>query len=169
VALTLAFACPACGFAVEGPLLPDTVSMACPGCGAVTDLPEARALAADPVSGVCPVCGCGDVYQQRDCNRKLGLSLAAVGLLSGPWTHWISTVALIGVDALLYAVVPPVAICYACEAQQRGFDRARGPKPFDIAIHDVYKFGKRSPPRRERAVAGPRARHLEYEGKVSSE
>ena len=118
------------------------------------------------MADVCPVCGSRDVYQQRDFNRRLGLTLAGLGLLTGPFTHWISTVAMIGVDAVLYLLVPPVAICYACEAQQRGFDLEGGPKPFDIAIHDTYRFGKRFPPRRERAVAGPRARLLLHEGKV---
>ena len=59
----------------------------------------------------------------------------------------------------------PVAVCHACDAQQRGFAREGGPPPFDIAVHDAYKFGKRFPPRREAAVAGPLARRLRREGK----
>jgi uncharacterized membrane protein YfcA len=165
--VTLAFACPSCGGPVEGELAAGTVSMTCPACAAATTLPEAAALAASAAADLCPVCGSRDLYQQRDFNRKVGLALAAIGLVTGPFTHWISTVAFIGLDAVLYLLVPSVAICYACEAQQRGFDRARGPKPFDIAIHDVYKFSKRFPPRRERAIAGPRARLLRSEAPAS--
>ena len=168
MALTLSFACPACGAAVEGAVLPTTSALPCPACGVSTDLPEAAALAQHPVADVCPVCGSRDVYQQRDFNRRLGLTLAGLGLLTGPFTHWISTVAMIGVDAVLYLLVPPVAICYACEAQQRGIERDRLPEKFDIAIHDVYRFGRRFSPRREAAVAGPRARLLAKDGKVSS-
>lgn len=155
--LTLAFACPACGDAVEGALAP---GLACPACAVRTELPEAAAVAAANDAHACPVCGSADLYQQRDFNRKLGLALVAVGVLTGPFTRWISTVAFVVVDAALYLLVPTVAVCYACEAQQRGFDRKRGPKPFDIAIHDAYRFGKRYPPRRAAAVAGPRSRVL---------
>jgi len=163
--IALSFACPACGASVEGPIAPGTASMRCPACGRDVPLPEAGAVAASRRADLCPVCGSGDLHQQRDFNRALGLSLAAVGLALGPFTHWISTVAAIAVDAVLYLVVSPVAICYACEAQQRGFDRKAGPPPFDIAVFDAYKFGKRFPPRREAAVAGPLARRLRREGK----
>ena len=169
VPLTLAFACPSCGDAVEGEMTPATGSMTCPHCAAATDLPEAAGLSSRATADVCPVCGSTDVYQQRDFSRTLGLALVAAGVLSGPFTHWISTVVFVGFDAALYLLVPSVAICYACEAQQRGFERAKGPKPFDIAIHDAYRFGKRFPPRRERAIAGPRARLLLKEGKDGPE
>ena len=161
--LALAFACPGCGAPVEGEIGAATTSMECPACKAVTPLPEAPVLAASRAADACPVCGGKDMYQQRDFNRRLGLALAAVGLASGPFTHWIGTVAMIGLDAFLYALVPPVAICYACEAQQRGFDRADGPARFDIAVHDAYKFAKRFPPRRAKAVAGPLSKRLEFE------
>lgn len=165
MALTLAFACPSCGAAVEGPLGPGTSGLPCSACGAATPLPEAPALAAALDAHACPVCGSADLYQQRDFNRKLGLALVALGVLSGPFTRWVSTVAFVALDAALYLWVPTVAVCYACEAQQRGFQRARGPAPFDIAVHDLYRFGKRFPPRRDAAVAGPRSRVLLAEGK----
>lgn len=160
---TLAFACPSCGAAVDAPLAPTAV---CPRCTATTSLPEAASLLVRGAADVCPVCASTDLYQQRDFNRRLGLFLAAVGLLSGPFTHWISTVAFVVLDAALYLMVPVVVICYACEAQQRGVERERLPGKFDIAIHDVYRFGRRYAPRREAAVAGPRARLLAKEGKV---
>jgi hypothetical protein len=169
VALTLAFCCPSCGRAVEGPVGPETADMTCAACGKATPLPEAAALAASQAADRCPVCGSPDMYQQRDFNRKLGVALVAAGVLTGPFTQWISTLAFVGADALLYVLVPPVAICYACEAQQRGFEKAKGPRPFDIAIHDAYRFGKRFPPRREAAVAGPFVRRQMADGKIPLE
>ena len=163
--VTLAFACPSCGAAVEGALAATTTEMTCGACGKATPLPEGPEVAASGDTLRCPVCGGSDVYQQRDFSRRLGLSLAAIGLLTGPFTHWISTVAFIGLDAVLYLLVPPVAICYACEAQQRGFEKKKGPPTFEIAIHDAYRFGKRFPPRRAAAVAGPLARRLALEAK----
>lgn len=164
--LEIAFACPGCGKPVEGALGANVVSLACPACGRVTPLPEAAASPGDAPPPVCCVCGAHELYVQRDFNRSLGLTLAAVGLLLGPFTSWISTIVAVALDALLYLLVPSVAVCYACNAQVRGFARARGPKAFEIAIHDAYKFGKRFPPRRALAVAGPLALRLRLEGKT---
>jgi hypothetical protein len=162
---TLAFACPGCGGPVEAPLDPTVESAACPGCSSATPLPGFRELATTGAPTTCLVCGCADLYRQKDFNRPLGLTLAAIGLLTGPFTHWISTIAAIGLDAALYLVVPNVAVCYACESQVRGFDQAKAPPAFDIAIHDAYKFGKRFPPRREMAVAGPLRRRQEFDAR----
>ncbi|MGE0193438.1 MAG: hypothetical protein AB7T63_15520 [Planctomycetota bacterium] len=162
----LTFACPApgCGAPVVGALTPDTASMTCPACSTSTTLPEAsEALAAEPFAP-CPVCGSRDLFTQRDFNRRLGLLLAAIGLLLGPFTAWISTITAIAIDFALWFVVPEVVICYACRAQVRGLAKAWRPPAFEIAIHDVYKFDRRKPPRQERAVAGPLRLRLRHEG-----
>ena len=166
-ALTLAFACPGCGEPVEGPLEPNTRARTCEHCQHTTLLPDTEAtLEAMPVAP-CPVCGSADLYVQRDFNRPLGLALAGVGLLLGPFTYWISTVVAIAIDAVLYYLVPSVVICYACNAQLRGVAKDARPEPFEIAIHDVYKFNRRHPPRREVAVAGPLAKRLREEAGAS--
>lgn len=165
--LDLAFACPGCGKPVEGPLDPASPRLTCGACGRVTDLPEAAGAAPGALPSACPVCGSADRYSQRDFNRPLGLTLAGVGLALGPFTSWISTVVAVGVDALLYLTVPLVSVCYACNAQLRGLPRRGAPPAFEIAIHDVYKFGKRFPPRREQAVAGPLALRLIWDGQRS--
>lgn len=162
--LEIAFACPACGAAVEGRLAPGVEALACAGCTALTPLPEAPACPADAPPATCCVCGSSDLYGQRDFNRVLGLALAAVGLALGPWTGWVSTIVAVVLDAGLWLLMPTVAVCYACNAQYRGFPRKRGPHAFEIAIHDAYKFAKRFPPRRKAAVAGPLARRLQLEG-----
>jgi hypothetical protein len=164
--IEIAFACPGCGKPVEGALGPAVTQLACPACARATALPEAAASPADAAPPTCCVCGAGELYVQRDFNRPLGLSLAAIGLLLGPFTSWISTIVAVALDALLYLLMPSLGICYACNAQYRGFARSRAPKAFDIAIHDAYKFGKRFPPRRALAVAGPLALRLQLEGKT---
>ena len=164
--IRLSYACPACGRAVEGDLEAGITAMPCRDCAHVTPLPEAPSLSAAGRVDRCPVCGSQDLYVQRDFNRPLGLVLAGIGLALGPFTSWISTVVAILVDAGLYLVVPLVAVCYACNAQFRGFDRSKGPGPFDIAVHDAYKFGKRHPPRRDAAVAGPLRARLRNEGRA---
>ncbi len=157
----VACACKDCGSPVEGPLR--TAGLRCSLCSFHTALPEAdEARSAVPFQPCC-VCGSDDLYVQRDFNRTLGLTLAAIGLLLGPWTQWISTIVAIGLDALLFLLVPSVVVCYACNAQYRGVPKAQHPEPFEIALHDVYKFNRRHPPRREYAVAGPLQKRLQSE------
>ncbi len=159
----LTFACPHCGTRpVQGALLPETSTMSCSG-GHSTQLHDVARLYAETPLSPCVVCGGEDFYFQRDFNRPLGLTLAAIGLALGPFTGWISTIVAIGIDAVLYLVTPTVCICYACNAQYRDVPRERWPAAFEIAIHDVYKFGKRFPPRREIAVAGPHQMRLRSE------
>lgn len=162
--IQIAFACPGCGLPVEGSLAPTTAALSCAGCRRETALPEARGVPEGSLPPACPVCGCAERYSQRDFNRKLGLTLAGIGLLLGPFTAWISTVVAIAVDAVLYLIVPLVTICYACNAQLRGMRKDQAPPGFEIAVHDVYKFGRRFPPRREQAVAGPLALRLLWDG-----
>jgi hypothetical protein len=165
--IELAFACPGCGVPVEGALEAATESRTCGKCGRETPLPGAGAVASQGKVPACVVCGSEDLYSQRDFNRKLGLALVAVGLGLGPFTSWISVGVAVLADAVLYLLVPTVTICYACNAQYRGLAKEASPGPFDIAIHDVYKFAKRFPPRRDVAVAGPLATRLRLEGKSS--
>lgn len=161
--LDLAFACPSCGQPVEGPLTSDVEAMTCGACEAETTLPETRELLASAPLSPCPVCGSTDLYWQRDFNRKLGIFIVVVGCALGPFTSWISVGIAVVIDALLYLLVPSVVVCYACNAQLRGFSEAQRPEAFDIAIHDVYKFNRRHPPRREMAVAGPLQTRLRRE------
>ena len=151
---------------MRGALDPAAGGLTCEACGRRTQFQGGTDLAPGRMPERCVVCESADRYVQRDFNRPLGLALAGVGLALGPFTHWISTVVAIGLDAVLYATTPLMAVCYACNAQTRGFDRAEAPPAFDIAIHDAYKFGKRFPPRRDLAVAGPLALRLVFEGKA---
>ena len=163
--IEVVFACPACGEPVESGLEPAATSAACARCGHLTDLPEAGAIAAAGRVETCCVCASQELFSQRDFNRPLGLTLAGIGLVLGPFTYWISTVVAVVVDAALYLVVPSVVICYACSAQYRGVEASHRPGGFDIAVHDKYKFGRRFPPRRDLTVAGPLARRQRREGK----
>lgn len=163
--LDLAFACPSenCGMPVEGRLTPEVGSLTCPTCEHETTLHDVPELLDSAPISPCPVCGSTDFYWQRDFNRALGIFIVVVGCVLGPFTSWISVVIAVAIDALLYVIVPSVVICYACNAQVRRFTEEQRPEAFDIAIHDVYKFDRRHPPRREMAVAGPLQKRLRKE------
>src|SRR5689334_10290817 len=76
----------------------------------------------------CPACGCGDLFVRKDFPQKLGLGLVIVAgiafivLAARPATFWIGAWVLVGaavIDAILYAMVGRVTVCYRCRAEFR--------------------------------------------------
>lgn len=162
--LELVFACPSCGEAIDTPIDATTTSAICPHCEAETTLPEAAETVSSSPVAPCPVCGSEDLYSHRDFNRKAGITIVVIGSVLGPFTSWISVIIAVIIDFLLYLFCNQVAVCYACNAQFRGFTKDAKPGEFDIAVHDAYKFAKRFPPRRDRCAAGPKAKHELWTG-----
>jgi hypothetical protein len=95
----------------------------------------------------CPKCGCGDLFVRKDFPQKLGVTLvilAAVAfLILAAWreTFWIgATILAIAavIDALFYALVPKLTVCYRCRAEFRG---PINPKHggFDLSVGEKYR------------------------------
>jgi hypothetical protein len=87
-----------------------------------------RSAIAEPLS-TCPQCGCRDLFIRKDFPQKLGLALVILAggafLVLAAWrqTFWIGAAILLGaavVDALLYAVVGKVTVCYRCRSEFTG-------------------------------------------------
>ncbi len=86
----------------------------------------------------CPVCGCPDLYRQRDFNRKLGFMIVLVGAILAPWTHFISIAVCALIDVILYYVVPDAAMCYYCHAIMRGYPGMKNVPLFELNTSDKY-------------------------------
>jgi hypothetical protein len=121
------------------------VSFSCPGCQQTSHVEVAagataigcarcawsRAISADDLQGGrpdrCLVCGCGDLWRQKDFPQKLGLGMVGLGALLSTiaWTLYMPLTAigvLLGfafVDLLLYTFMPDVLVCYRCAARHR--------------------------------------------------
>jgi DNA-directed RNA polymerase subunit RPC12/RpoP len=137
----IAFACPGCGreatSAVDG-------RGACAACGRETPL-DVTGLAGDPPRVErCPACAGRQLYVQRDFNQKVGLAVVAAGALLVPFTPFYSSLfAAAIVDAVLYALVPEITVCYRCHAHFRGFARNPEHQPFDLHLAEQYDVRKR--------------------------
>jgi hypothetical protein len=101
--------------------------------------------------GVCPQCGCTELFVRKDFPQKLGLGivvLAAVSFLilaARPTTFYLGAwllVAAVTVDAVFYFFVPRVITCYRCRADLRNIpiDPALG--PFELATAEKYRAGR---------------------------
>lgn len=136
----IAFACPACGREATGGAGGRGI---CTACGRETTL-DVSGLAGDPPRVEhCPACSGRQLYVQRDFNQKVGLGIVVVGALLVPFTPFYSSLfAAAIVDAILYALVPEITVCYRCHAHFRGFARNPQHHPFDLHLAEQYDVRK---------------------------
>lgn len=92
---------------------------------------------------LCLACG-GRLYRRKDLNRRAGLALVAAGagasLAILPFSPPLAYAVLFGmaaIDALLYLLLPEVAVCYRCKAKHRGFHPSDRPEPFDLLTAEL--------------------------------
>jgi hypothetical protein len=131
----IAFRCPGCGAEAAAGL--DGRGRC--RCGRETKLAMEGALGAGGAVEACPACGGRQLYVQRDFNQKAGLAIVVVGGLLAPFTPYYSSLLVAAlVDALLYALLPEIAICYRCQAHFRGFPRSPAHRPFDLHTAEQY-------------------------------
>jgi len=97
---------------------------------------------------ICPNCGCRDLFIRKDFPQKTGLLVIVVAGLTflyfaarrgtfylGVWV----LVSAAAVDALLYAFVPKVTVCYRCRAEFRGVPLNPDHGPFELAVAEKYR------------------------------
>ncbi len=131
------------------------VTITCPSCGSgVHVLPSTQAKLAqceicqheipvnfsgDDEAGnlhQCPVCARKDFYQQKDFNRKIGVSLFVVAAIASIWTYGLSFVALWLVDLVLFKKLGSIVICYKCQSIFRKVTNIAEIRPFDHEMND---------------------------------
>jgi hypothetical protein len=96
----------------------------------------------------CPQCGCHDLFIRKDFPQKIGLAIVAAAAIAflalaakretfylGVWVLVIAA----AIDAVLYALVPKVTVCYRCRAEFR--DRPINPEHegFELALGEKYR------------------------------
>jgi len=95
----------------------------------------------------CLVCGCDDLWRQKNFPPKLGLAFVAVGAIISTifWARmeplWAIGVlmAFALVDFLLYRLMPDVLVCYGCHAYHRWDEIDETHPKFDLEIAERYR------------------------------
>lgn len=132
----IAFACPKCGAEATAGL--DGLG-GCPACGTGTALGLSSSLRDQRVVDRCPACQGEQLYVQRDFNQRAGLAIVTVGAVLAPFTPFYSSLfAAAAIDAVLYALLPEITICYRCQAHFRGFLRNPRHETFDLHTAEQY-------------------------------
>lgn len=143
--MQLTFQCPAC---TEGVRLetPATVqSLVCPHCDWTRPVPASDIREGRPVR--CLVCGCGDLWKQKDFPQRVGVAMVALGaLLSTIAWYYVWPLTAIGIlmgfaliDILLYWLMSDVLVCYRCQAQYRQADLADDDRVFNLETAERYR------------------------------
>lgn len=141
--MRIAYACPSCQ-------LPHTATVAevqqleC-GCGWSRPLPTEPAEHEHPTQ--CLVCGCRDLWRQKDFPQQVGIAMVALGAVLSTIAYanymplW-SLGILLGfaaIDLILYVVMPDVLVCYRCSTRYRRFNPAGGTENFNLETAEKYR------------------------------
>ena len=134
----IAFACASCGREALAGL---DGQGRCSGCGAARALPLSSSLRDERVVDRCPACEGEQLYVQRDFNQKAGLAIVVLGGAAAPFTpYYASLFAAAALDAILYALLPEITVCYRCHAHFRGFKRNPRHVGFDLHLAEQYEI-----------------------------
>ena len=96
----------------------------------------------------CPNCGCRDLFVRKDFPQKLGLAIVVVAavaflVLAASRQHFhlgvIVLVAAAVIDALLYAFVGKMTVCYKCRGEFRDAPINPEHEGFELAVAEKYR------------------------------
>ena len=133
----IAFPCPRCG---EEALCGLDGRGHCSKCAAETPLDLSTSLRNERIVDRCPACAGEQLYVQRDFNQKAGLGIVILGGILAPFTPYYSSLfAAAALDAVLYALLPEITVCYRCQSHFRGFRRNPRHQPFDLHLAEQYE------------------------------
>ena len=139
------FRCRHCGLGlwVEDRTTPSQVG--CRRCGHDHRI-DATAVAEGAALRRCWICGCDQLYRQRDFNRKIGLAVVVVAAVFSVKTYGLSLLLAAIIDLILYTRLPQIAMCYHCEAIHRGFQLRDAIESYDLGTQERFEdkdWGKR--------------------------
>lgn len=101
----------------------------------------------DPVLETCPNCGCRDLFLRKNFPQRVGLTLVTLAgiafLILAAWrqTFWIGASVLFVaalVDALVYACVGKLTVCYRCRSEFKGPINPNH-HGFELAVGEKYR------------------------------
>ena len=110
-----------------------------------------RTVAAEDFAGNrpahCLVCGCVDVWRQKDFSPRVGVTLVGLGILLSTiaWARmepvWAIGILMVFalVDMLLYVFMSDVLVCYRCGTRHRYATLDDEHPRFNLETHERYR------------------------------
>lgn len=145
--MRLLFSCPSCLQTIRTPAeLPE--KLVCSSCSwsKALSVEERRQ---DP-PGECLICGCRDLWRQKDFPQRLGVAMVAMGALLSTiaWAYyrplWSIGILLFFafIDLMLYLFMPDVLVCYRCGARYGGSARMEQVEFYNLETAERYRQEK---------------------------
>lgn len=143
--MQVVFDCPRCLKADHLEVGESTSAAACRHCG------WTRTLGADDLRGDvpqrCAICGCADLWRQKDFPPQLGVVIVGLGIVLSTvavaWMRPVTALAILMVfalaDMLLFLVMRNALVCYRCHARYRYVRDAGAHPKFDLEVHERYR------------------------------
>ena len=139
------FQCPLCQATRAAAVELETRNVSCTDCGWTRPVPVDVVSAVGPKT--CLICGCGDLWRQKDFPQKLGLAMVALGALLSTiaFSLYMPTWAL-GIllafalaDMVLFVVMKDVLVCYRCHARYKHADWREDHPRFNLETAERYR------------------------------
>lgn len=141
----IVFECPSCHVTSVSEVIAQTEQLRCSNCSWQRPVAEENRAASEPAN--CVVCGCGDLWRQKDFPQRLGILMVGTGALLSTVFWWFMMPAwAIGVlllfalvDGVLYTLMRDVLVCYRCGTRHRHTPLDGRHERFNLETHERYR------------------------------
>lgn len=143
--MQIAFDCPKCLKTDRGEVSEPNPQVVCTSCGWNHKVKDGELQGHLPAH--CLVCGCSDLWRQKDFDQRLGVVIVGVAILLStiavaymmPGVAMIILMVFGLADWVLYALLPDRLVCYRCHAQYRQIGNLADAKVFDLEVNERYR------------------------------
>ncbi|MCB1214993.1 MAG: hypothetical protein KDK66_05895 [Deltaproteobacteria bacterium] len=140
--IQLRFHCPHCDLPMRLSRWDSLENLNCPSCQRnIPTYVDAKAKEQGLLDH-CLLCNAKELFRQKLFNRNLGIGIVVFGVVisillllfpaQSPWLNpTVPILAVALIDLLLYWLLPSMLVCYACDAEHRGFQVTPNFKLYD--------------------------------------
>jgi len=130
--MQLRFHCPHCDLPMRLSKWESLEGLVCPRCQKEVSTRVSPAAKEGKIEH-CLVCGAKNIFRQKLFNRNFGVGIVVAGVIASFFVvPPILPLLVVGlIDLFLYIFLPSMIVCYACDAEHRGFPIPERLKHFD--------------------------------------
>src|SRR5215471_15285311 len=143
--MRIVFLCPACRQPQRSNVAAGTTSLACDACR--TNIPLSAGDLHEGAPRRCLLCGCDDLWRQKDFPQRIGVTMVALGAILSTiaWAYHMPATALgvllafALVDLLLFTFMKDVLVCYRCSARYGDVEFRDDHPRFNLETAERYR------------------------------
>lgn len=143
--MRLVYSCPSCEAVVVIQNVEQQTEVCCNQCSWKRDNPKSNIVDDKPQS--CLVCGCDDLWRQKDFPVALGLAMVGLGIIISsiciayyrPILAMAALMAVALVDMVLFQFMKDVLVCYRCNSRHRSNLINNEDPAFNLEISERYR------------------------------